>query len=153
MYSLRTHLRNHVVLLQLKELVIKKAKNPAPRTITALYLKEVFDNVTHESMLRKLKHTGCGERTFNYIQDFLRNRAATITIREEEKSPPIALGDKGTPQGSVLSTLFFNLELLPLPRLLQKIEGIDHALYAGSERWIEESLQRAAETMHEYAKT
>ncbi|KAH7969449.1 hypothetical protein HPB52_018293 [Rhipicephalus sanguineus] len=38
--------------------------------------------------------------------------------------------EEGTPQGSVLSPLLFNLALLPLPNLLQQIEGVDHAFYA-----------------------
>lgn len=162
MYGFRGCLSTHDVLVQIHELVIKKAKNPTPRAILALDLKGAFDHVTHDSILRNLRDTGCGERTFKYVRDFLSNRTAKIKIGDE-KSQPIALGDRGTPQGSVLSPLLFNLALLPLPALLQGIEGIDHALYAdditvwtsraGSESWMEETLQRAAETVHDYAKS
>ncbi|KAG0445368.1 hypothetical protein HPB47_016230 [Ixodes persulcatus] len=82
---------------------------------------------------------------------------------EKEKSKPIAMGDRGTPQGSVLSPLLFNLALLPLPALLQDIEGIDLALYAdditvwtsraGLESWMEEQWRHeASKTVHEFAK-
>lgn len=46
--------------------------------------------------------------------------------------------------------------------MLENIEGIDHALYAnitiwtskaGSDGWIEETLQKAAETVHEFARS
>lgn len=162
MYGFREHLSTQDILLQLNELVIKKSKTLTPRAILALDLKGAFDNVTHESILRNLNTTGCGVRTYEYIRDFLRNRMAIIKIGEE-MSEPIELGDRGTPQGSVLSPMLFNLALLPLPALLGKIDGIDHALYAdditiwttraGSDAWIEETLQSAAETVHEYAKS
>ncbi|XP_049525436.1 uncharacterized protein LOC119461595 [Dermacentor silvarum] len=81
----------------------------------------------------------------------------------EERLEPIELGERSTPQGAVLSPLLFNLALLPLPRLLDQIEGIGHAFYvddvtiwterAGSDGWMEETLQAAALTVHEYAKT
>ncbi|KAG0445377.1 hypothetical protein HPB47_016084, partial [Ixodes persulcatus] len=48
MYGFRGHLCTQDVLVQLHELVIKKAKTPTPRDILALDLKGAFDNVTHE---------------------------------------------------------------------------------------------------------
>ncbi|KAH7952594.1 hypothetical protein HPB51_028251 [Rhipicephalus microplus] len=87
---------------------------------------------------------------------------ATISIGEE-KSDPVELGENGTPQGSFLSPLLFNLALLPLPGLLKQIEGVDHAFcaddftlwtaQAGSDAFAEEALQWAAMTVHEYAKS
>ncbi|KAG0443349.1 hypothetical protein HPB47_015013 [Ixodes persulcatus] len=63
MYGFRRHLSTQVVLVQLHELVIKKAKTPTPRAILALDLKGAFNNVTHESILRNLRQTGGGKRT------------------------------------------------------------------------------------------
>ncbi|XP_077548089.1 uncharacterized protein LOC144160808 [Haemaphysalis longicornis] len=161
MYGFRGHLSTQDVLVQLHEVVIKKSKNHTPRAILVLELEGALNHVTHDSILRNLRDTGCGERTFKYVRDFLSNRTAKIKIGDET-SGPIALGDRGPPQGSVVSPLLFNLALLPLPALLQDIEGIDHALYAGditvwtsragSESWTEETLQRAADTVHDYAK-
>lgn len=162
MFGFRKHLGTQDVMVQLHELVVKQATKNGPRAILALDLKGAFDNVTHASVLRNLNKTGCGRRTFKYIQDFLTDRTATIAI-SGTKSDPITLGERGTPQGSVISPLLFNLALLPLPRLLEQIEGIDHAFYAdditvwttraGSEGWMEETLQQAATTVHEYAKS
>ncbi|XP_077547628.1 uncharacterized protein LOC144159832 [Haemaphysalis longicornis] len=81
----------------------------------------------------------------------------------KEMSDPVELGDRGTPQGSVLLPMLFNLALLLLPSLLERIDGVSHALYAdditvwtnraGSDTWIEGVLQRAADTAHGYAKS
>ncbi|XP_077528153.1 uncharacterized protein LOC144139764 [Haemaphysalis longicornis] len=149
-------------MVQLHGLVVKKDTKHCPRAILALYLKGAFDNVTPASVLSNLKKTNCGQRTFGYVKDILTNRTATITVGEE-KSKTIDLGERGTPQGSVLSPLLFNPALLPLHHLLEQIDGIDHTLYtdditvwtlqAGFDVWIEDSLQRAATTMHEYAKS
>ncbi|KAH7931451.1 hypothetical protein HPB51_029848 [Rhipicephalus microplus] len=81
----------------------------------------------------------------------------------EEKSDPVELGDRDTPKGSVLSPLLFNLAFLPLPGLLKQIGGVDHAFCADdltlctaraeSGALAEKALQRAATTVHEYAKS
>ncbi|XP_077548051.1 uncharacterized protein LOC144160739 [Haemaphysalis longicornis] len=104
----------------------------------------------------------CGPRTSGYVKDFLSSRKARISVGEE-RSEPIELGERETPQGTVLSPVLFNLALLLLPRLLDQIEGIGYAFYAdditiwteraGSDGWTEETLQAAALTMHGYVKT
>ncbi|XP_075534067.1 uncharacterized protein LOC142567801 [Dermacentor variabilis] len=158
MYGFRQHLSTQDVTIQLHELFVKPATRHAPRGILALDLKGAFHNVSHASKLQNLK-TRCGRKTFGYIKDFLSYRTATIRIKED-KSDPVELDDRSTPQGSVLSPLVFNLALLLLPDLLKQIERVDHAFYtdditmwtarAGSDTWMEEVLQRAATTAHEY---
>ncbi|XP_049518462.1 uncharacterized protein LOC125943333 [Dermacentor silvarum] len=129
MFGFRKHLSTQDFMLQLQELVIKRAMRNSPRAILALDLKGAFDDVTHASILTNLKETRCGRRTFGYVKDFLSSHKARISMGEE-RSEPIELGERGTPQGAVLSPLLFNLTLLPLPRLLDQIEGIGHAFYA-----------------------
>lgn len=149
------------MLLQVKEEVMKQATRHSPRAILALDLKGAFDNVSHASVLSNLQGTGCGERVYNYVRDFLTDRQARIKVGEEV-SPPVKLGSQGTPQGSVLSPLLFNMALLGLPKALGAIEGLGHALYAddislwttkaGSLGWIQDTLQAAADVVDKFAK-
>ncbi|XP_077548346.1 uncharacterized protein LOC144161570 [Haemaphysalis longicornis] len=148
-------------MTQLSELVVKEATKTAPRAILALDLKGAFDNVSHAAVLENLGTTGCGRRTFGYIKDFRTKRTAMIRMGEK-KSEAVELGDRDTPQGSVLSPLLFKLALLPLPSLLERIDRVSHALYAdditvwtnraASDDCMEGVVQRAAETVHGYAK-
>ncbi|KAG0429466.1 hypothetical protein HPB47_023608 [Ixodes persulcatus] len=143
MYGFRRHLSTQDVLLQLKEEVMKQATRHSPRAILALDLKGAFDNVSHASIITNLLGTGCGERTYNYVREFLTERRARI-------------------KGSVLSPLLFNIALLGLPRALGVIEGLGHALYAddvslwttkaGSSGWIQDTLQAAADVVEKYAR-
>ncbi|XP_037558252.1 uncharacterized protein LOC119435475 [Dermacentor silvarum] len=148
------HLSTQDVLIQIKEEVMKEATRHSPRAIHArgeyaLDLKGAFDNVSHVSILTNLQSTGCGERTYNYGRCLLTDRKARIRVGEEV-SPLIELGSRGTPQGTVLSPLLFNMALLHLPKALEAIEGLGHALYAddvslwttkaGSHGWMQDTL-------------
>ncbi|XP_077541084.1 uncharacterized protein LOC144153308 [Haemaphysalis longicornis] len=159
MFGFRKHLGTQDVLIQLKEEVLVPATRHSPRAILTLDLKGAFDNVAHEAILQNLAKTGCGERTYNYIVDFLSNRKAILKIGGVT-SNPITLGSRGTPQGSVLSPLLFNIALLDLPEQLRRIPNLSHALYADDVTlWtgpdslggLQDTLQLAADAVNEYA--
>lgn len=96
---------------------------------------------------------------YNYIRDFLRDRSITLTLGPYELSiqqPP----NWGKPQGSILSSTLFNLAMKDLPKMLARIRGIKHAIYAddltiwtkeGSPAEIEQALQEAADATARYA--
>lgn len=129
MFGFRQHLSTQDIMLRLKEEVIAPATRHSPRAILALDLKGAFDNVAHAAILSRLNNTGCGNRIYSYISDFLTGRQAVLKIGDI-KSKPISLGSRGTPQGSALSPLLFNIAFLGLPKQLEQIPNLHHALYA-----------------------
>lgn len=101
---------------------------------------------------------GLGKRTYDYVRDFLTGRTARITLGEL-KSGEIEMGSPGTPQGSVILPMLFNLALIGLPAKLEEIGGFCHSLYAdditmwvtqGCVGQIEQTLQRAIDTVQGY---
>ena len=72
------------------------------------------------------------------------------------------MGDSRTPPGAVISPLLFNIALLDLPRALNEIPGIKHAIYADDVTiWtntdslgqMEDALQWAADTVERIGRT
>lgn len=157
MIGFRRHLSTQDALLQLKHQIIE---NPgrSTRAILGLDLKKAFDNVRHDAILRQVDKLNLGLRTYNYVRDFLTGRTARMRVGQLE-SDPINIGSSGTPQGSVISPMLFNLVLLGLPERLHQIEGLHHTLYAdditiwtttGSDGAIEQRLQEAIECVEDY---
>lgn len=159
MIGFRPRLSTQDVMLQLKNEIID-ADTLDTKAILGLDLQKAFDNVTHEAILRNLQNLHVGRRVYDYIKDFLTNRKAIIMAGEAE-SEEFELGNKGTPQGSVLSPFLFNVAMLGLPSELERIEGLQHSLYAdditlcvtgGSDGHIEEILQQAVKTVEQYVE-
>ncbi|XP_037505752.1 uncharacterized protein LOC119382092 [Rhipicephalus sanguineus] len=159
MLGFRRNLSTQDAMLQIKHQVIDSPTR-STKAILGLDLKKAFDNVTHATVLAKLQELGLGERTYNYVRDFLTNRKAKLTFGELS-SEEIELGSAGTPQGSVISPMLFNIALVGLPAKLQEIEGLNHSLYAdditlwvteGCDGHIEQTLQRAIATVEQYLK-
>lgn len=129
MYGFRPHLSPQDVLLQLKEDIIDKLTNHHKFSILALDIKGAFDNITHQAILQGLASTNCGHRLYNYIVSFLTNRTATVGIGHL-RSDNFQTIPKGTPQGSVISPLLFNIGMKDLPPVLKNIPNLRHAIYA-----------------------
>lgn len=160
MFGFRAHLSTQDVLLQLKEEVLTPLSSQTKSAILALDIKGAFDNVSHAAILEGLQSTNCGQRTYDYVQTFLTNRTATLGLGPN-RSNSFRARPRGTPQGSVISPLLFNLALLQLPPLLDRIPNIQHALYAddltiwtnrGSIGDQQDALQAAVDTTDDYLR-
>ncbi|KAK8768859.1 hypothetical protein V5799_014676 [Amblyomma americanum] len=160
MYGFRAHLSTQDVLLQLKEEVLEKMPRSGENVVMALDIKGAFDNVSHAAIMEGINDTNCGRRAHNYIRAFLSNRTATVGLAEL-RSDVFATPCKGTPQGSVISPVLFNMSMLRLARKLKEIPGIKHAMYADDITvWItqgslgekQDRLQEAATCVEEYVK-
>lgn len=91
------------------------------------------------------------------MKDFLTGRTAELRagdLKTEEKR----LGSQGTPQGSVISPMLFNLVMIQVAKRLCELEGLKHTIYAdditlwvdgGSEAHIEFTLQTAVDAIEE----
>lgn len=157
MVGFRSHLSTQDVMLQLKHEILDSQTRDT-KVILGLDLAKAFDNVTHKAILDNLSLLGVGPKTYNYVKNFLSDRVAQINFGES-KSDYIELGSKGTPQGSVLSPLLFNVAMIGLPSKLAAIEGLSHCMYAdditmwigkGTDGQIEETLQMAIGEVEKY---
>ncbi|KAM7304100.1 hypothetical protein ISCGN_014000 [Ixodes scapularis] len=76
--ELRSQLSTQDILLQLKEDILDNISRTTTQAVLALDVKGAFDNVSHTTVLQNLASTNCGQRTYKYVRDFLKNRTATI---------------------------------------------------------------------------
>lgn len=160
MFGFRPHLAAPDIMLLLKHQVLTHSTLDT-KVIVGLDVAKAFDNVRHEAILQNLQTLGVGQRTYAYIRDFLTNRTVQLDTGSGDPST-ISPGSRGTPQGSVLSPLLFNIALLGLPNLLADIPHLHHSLYAddltlwithGSDGQIEETLQTAIDRVGTYLAT
>ncbi|KAH9371424.1 hypothetical protein HPB48_021044 [Haemaphysalis longicornis] len=95
------------------------------QAILALDLCKAFDNVTHDPSYRISKVRIVARE----CRDFLPDHSITLTLGPYELSiqqPP----NRGTPQVSILSPTLFNLAMKGLLKMLARIPGVKHAIYA-----------------------
>ncbi|KAM7297198.1 hypothetical protein ISCGN_022351 [Ixodes scapularis] len=133
MFGFRSQLSTQDILLQLKEDILDNISRTTTQAVLALDIKGAFDNVSHTTVLQNLASTNCGQRTYEYVRDFLKNRTATIGIESIRpdvlKSPewmPIGTDDLMKRHPLRIKSPFLPLQLSPfwiplLPSLQQHI--------------------------------
>ncbi|XP_077530885.1 uncharacterized protein LOC144142925 [Haemaphysalis longicornis] len=152
----RQHLSTQDAMIQIRHQIIDD-KTRDNKAILGLDLESAFDKVTHAAVLRQVSELNMGERSYQYIKDFLTGRTAELRAGElqaDEKE----LGSQGTPQGAVISPMLFNLVMIRVAKRLIQIKDLCHTIYAdditlwvngGSDAHIEATLQRAVEAIEE----
>ncbi|EEC09404.1 reverse transcriptase, putative [Ixodes scapularis] len=160
MLGFRRNLSTQDVMLQLKHQIVNDTSS-STKAIFGLDLKKAFDNVEHAAILDRVRSLGLGLRTYNYVRDFPTGRRASVVVGNEE-SPEFETGPAGTPQGSVVSTMLFNLVLFGLPAKRAEIEGLHHSLYADDitlwvpegrcDGHVETTLQAGVDAVQEYLR-
>lgn len=85
--------------------------------MVALDVGKAFDNVKHSAIVNNLQSLNVGEKMYSYINSFLTDSKASIPIGQSSLDG-ISLGNRGTPQGSVLSPILFNIAMIGLPQRL-----------------------------------
>ncbi|XP_037570630.1 protein YkfC-like [Dermacentor silvarum] len=127
------------------------------RAILGLDLQSSFDKVRHSAILAQVSRLNMGRKTYEYIKDFLTERTTEICagdLQLEEKK----LGSVGTPQGSVISPLLFNLVMIGVANRLERVTGVRHNIYADdvtlwvpgeSDEHIKTTLQEAVNAIEE----
>ena len=78
-----------------------------------LDFSKAFDMVWRNGLLKKLRDLGIGGKMYNWIADFLTGRM--IRVRVGAAVSNIYSMDNGTPQGSIISPLLFNIMMNDLP--------------------------------------
>ncbi|XP_077561702.1 uncharacterized protein LOC144178042 [Haemaphysalis longicornis] len=128
------------------------------RAVLGLDLQSAFDKVRHSAILAQVSRLNMGRRSFAYIHDFLSERTATIHVGDLEL-PQKSLGSTGTPQGSVISPLLFNIVMIGVANRLAEIPQVRHTIYAdditlwvpgGCDGHIETTLQHAVDTIEQH---
>ncbi|XP_070387397.1 protein YkfC-like [Dermacentor albipictus] len=160
MFGFRANLSTHYVLLQIKEEILNKIPKAGENIIMALDLNGTFDNVSHGAIMVGLNKTNCGKAVHDYVWAFLSKRTATVGLGDL-RSDTFDTPNKGTPQGSVISPILFNIAMIGLSQTLNEIKGIRHAMCAdditvclnqGSLGQKEEKLQKAATCVEQFVK-
>lgn len=144
-------------MLQLKAEIIDKEGTRDNRVILGLDLQSAFDKVKHSAILAQVSKLNMGETSYNYIKDFLTDRVVELHAGDLQLKEKM-LGSTGTPQGSVVSPLLFNLVMIGVAEALART-GVRHTIYAdditlwvtgGSDAYIESQLQAAVTAIEQH---
>lgn len=125
MIGFRNKLGTHDAMLLIKKEIVDVKGCSA---ILSLDMQGAFDNVRHATILEEVNKLNFGQRSYNFIRDFLSGRQASIQAADI-KTAVRNLGSQGTPQGSVISPLLFNIAMLKIAKALARTEA-KYTLYA-----------------------
>lgn len=101
-------------LALLNNSIANNLNNGRITTVCLLDIQSAFDTVWHDGLIFKLKNFGFRSILVRMIRSFLSER--TFTIGSAEEVSNVKFAPAGSPQGSVLSPLLWNLFISDIPR-------------------------------------
>ncbi|KAM7311104.1 hypothetical protein ISCGN_008012 [Ixodes scapularis] len=107
---------------------VKQLNEKMDSIMKVLTVMQARLRVQHSAILRGVADAGLGRRSYNYVKDFPSGRTARLLAGDLDVGEG-ELGSVGTPQGSVISPVLFNLVMVGAARGLCE-EGIPHSIYA-----------------------
>lgn len=81
------HLSTQDVMIQIKHHVID-GETRDTKAVLGLDLQSAFDKVTHSAILAQVSHLNLGEKSYEYIQDFLTSRMADLRAGDLQMEAP-----------------------------------------------------------------
>ena len=112
------------ILLQIENIIRDSLQDNKICLIAYIDLKSAFDTVWDDAVIFKLNNFGIKGKLLKILYDFFKNRSIKVSLGGYESEDKII--SAGTPQGSVLSPILFNVMLSDLPQQ----EGINLHTYA-----------------------
>ena len=103
-HGFRKHLSTETALTTICEQIHKNIDNNKISLLTLCDLSKAFDSVSHELLLKKMKHLGIDDFWF---QDYLAGRVQSVKINDHISNKQDV--EFGVPQGSVLGPILFNI--------------------------------------------
>lgn len=152
----RRGLSTQDAMLQLKKEIIENETKDS-KVILGLDLQSAFDRVKHSAILAQASRLNMGNRSYEYIRNFLSDRKIALHAGEI-KLPERRVGSVGTPQGSVISPFLFNIVMIQVAEAVSSVKGVRYTIYAddltlwttgGTDAGIEMRLQKAISAIEE----
>ena len=123
-----------------------------------LDIEKAYDSLWKEGLLFKIHDLGVRGRMFNWVQDFLKGR--TIQVRVGGVRSKVVEIENGTPQGSVISPILFNIMINDIFANIGGGFGLslfadDGAIWKRGRNvgFILKQVQSALQTVEEWGKT
>lgn len=122
----QTGFRSHLVpqdsLFMIYRDVFENTSLCNQRVVVAIDVKETFDSVPHEAVIRAAEQRGQPGRPLAFIKSFLQDWRYRVKVGAT--LGPKMPSNMGVPQGFVFSPTLFNIVIAGLPSVLKHIEGL-----------------------------
>lgn len=128
MIGFRPGLSTQDAMIRIKHQLLDRRTRDT-KVLLGLDVEKAFDNIHHSYILQVLSDLNLGQRLFHFVKAFLMDRRTCLRFGEL-KSEVLKLGCRGTPQGSVLSPMLFNMAMLKLSNALDTVQVIGYTIYA-----------------------